>query len=523
MRWLKMIPAPLIIELSDELRRAALCLVNSISFKNLSLDKEELLNRMGCRLIVLPSGAALSSPLETPSGGVTYGKLLFGGVTRFRLLPRGSGHRRVYQRAGERKEIMESSGDNSQSWLQFGGPLRMYEAVDMGPACVLEVTILPVQSSMTPLFNENESSQIFEDMAGFHFPTILNSLLCHETDLPGRDKAKLDADQNTVQKKVPVTSFDDQFSAHLKRRVGGLQPEIEAIIRRVLDGRAISPEPRGGKDKSALEAKELSALGLSPVRGLLLYGPSGTGKTMLAREISGAICALEPKILSAPELLDRWVGGSEKLVRSLFEDAEAELSACNGDPVKSALHVIVIDEIDAVFRKRSASSEGDAGEATRASAVNQILSKLDGVDAIPNVLLIGMTNRRELIDDALLRPGRLEVQIKIGLPGENARREILQIHFNGLRQRGRLSHPLCQSIDGRKSWEKRSWANPFRRRETLADLARMTDGFSGADIAGLVRCAGSIALSRSRQQGHGVDGLLITMEDVASALKEVKQ
>ena len=98
----------------------------------------------------------------------------------------------------------------------------------------------------------------------------------------------------------------------------------------------------------------------------------------------------------------RWVGGSEKMVRALFADAEVELAVCNGDPTKSALHVIVIDEIDAVFRKRS--SADDSGESTRASVVNQILSKLDGIHSIPNVLLIGMTNRRELLDSALLRP-----------------------------------------------------------------------------------------------------------------------
>lgn len=84
---------------------------------------------------------------------------------------------------------------------------------------------------------------------------------------------------------------------------------------------------------------------------------------------------------------------SEKQVRSLFQDAEAELAACHGDVTKSALHVIVIDEIDAVFRKRTSSE--DSGETTRSSVVNQILAKLDGVQAIPNVLLIGMTNESE--------------------------------------------------------------------------------------------------------------------------------
>jgi SpoVK/Ycf46/Vps4 family AAA+-type ATPase len=263
------------------------------------------------------------------------------------------------------------------------------------------------------------------------------------------------------------------------------------------------------------------------------------------------------------------VGGSEKLVRDLFSDAEAELAACGGDATRSALHVIVIDEIDAVFRKRT--SAEDSGEATRSSTVNQILSKLDGVNSIPNVLLIGMTNRRELLDEALLRPGRLEVQIEIPLPDKVARREILRIHFGALRERGRLSQPLCNAIDGQVSRsrildefdpsEKRGMKRRKLKNATYniidylssasvknVDLAHETNGFSGADIEGLVvsfvaiysisslypstynlptnhfkqRCAGSIALSRARRDGGGVESLLITLDDVKQALLEVK-
>lgn len=246
-------------------------------------------------------------------------------------------------------------------------------------------------------------------------------------------------------------------------------------------------------------------------------------QTALAREIAKALQARKPKIVAAPELLDRWVGGSEKLVRALFADAEAELSACNNDPTRSALHVIVIDEIDAVFRKRS-SSEG-SGEATRSSVVNQILAKLDGVNSIPNVLLIGMTNRRELLDEALLRPGRLEVQIEIPLPNKEGRREILGIHFSELRKRGRLSIPLCAALDGlppmglpAKQTKRGILHRTFRSSFDLADATR---GFSGADIAGLVRCAGSLALARCRKDGTGVNSLLITLDDVQQALGEV--
>jgi vesicle-fusing ATPase len=256
--------------------------------------------------------------------------------------------------------------------------------------------------------------------------------------------------------------------------------------------------------------------------------------------------------VAAPELLDRWVGSSEKLIRSLFADAEAELASCNGDATKSALHVIVIDEIDAVFRRRS--SADDSGEATRSSAVNQILAKLDGVKSIPNVLLIGMTNRRELLDDALLRPGRLEVQILVPKPDVEGRRDILNIHFEALRKKGRLSKPLCCAIDGVKyeggsdkdeedalllqtKTSNSKQPSSSRKRDKLKKMAKQlvpsvsnrnfdlagaaTQGYSGADLAGLVRCAGSMALSRTRSAGSGIEELLITLDDVKNALNEV--
>ena len=305
------------------------------------------------------------------------------------------------------------------------------------------------------------------------------------------------------------------------------------------------------KKRARLDAEELSLLGLQPVRGLLLYGKPGVGKTLIVREIARLISSRPPKIVSASELLDRWVGGSEKLVRELFKDAEEELKMCQmtaapGEEdtafLNSALHVIVIDEIDAVFRARVDAS------ITQNSVVNQLLAKLDGVNALPNVLMIGMTNRRELLDPALLRPGRLEVQLEIPMPGKDERREILNIHFGALRKKNRLSYPLRCAIDGvatdndygdhiseseyeqketgRKRRALKRAASNFisntNRRSNVYDLASETDRYSGADLEGLVRCAGSIALSRARVDGGGVESLLITLDDVKKALKEVK-
>jgi len=177
-------------------------------------------------------------------------------------------------------------------------------------------------------------------------------------------------------------------------------------------------------------------------------------------------------------------------------------------------HVVVIDEIDACFRKRGG-IEGDAGGMVRDSTVNQMLGILDGVRELENTLVIGMSNRRELLDDALLRSGRLEVQVEIGLPGGEERQEIIDIVFRNLREKGRIEEEAIPFIyggrdDGKK--ERRMWR---RRREM--NLRVSTRGWTGADLAALVRSAVSFSLERDTQ------GLpwIVTKEDCRKAVKEI--
>jgi vesicle-fusing ATPase len=485
-----------------------------------------MLDRIGCRIIIIPSGKELVSPICTPAGAMAFGKLLYGGVTRYRMIGGGVNKRK----AGERTEVFSQQ---TKSWLQYGGPIRTYEAVDMGPCALVELLMLPKGLAVQTLDDE-----FGEEMACTQMPWPAQSMFEFVPDQNVVSiERKMDNESNSVNMDFQGLNHVQELESSFQSKLGGLSSQVEAIVRRVLDGRIIRPV--GDENDSpiaesrALDAQAMLELGLQPVKGLLLYGPPGCGKTALAREISKCLDARPPKIVSAPELLDRWVGGSEKLVRSLFADAELELKQCNGDTTRSALHVIVIDEIDAVFRKRS--SAEDSGEVTRASAVNQILSMLDGINSPGNILVIGMTNRRELLDEALLRPGRLEVQVCIPPPDREGRREILQIHFDALRRQGKLSQPLCQAIDGVRQvkgntdlpfWRqnRKRFTVPFTGGQ-IKDLAadQWTRGFSGADIAGLVRSSGSLALSRVRQNDERLENLLITVEDVFEALKEVKQ
>jgi len=528
-RWMKNVPAPLMVDLSVSFHHQISGILKSNYYKDehnnilqqkliLESSLEEFLSRIACHVILLPSGCELQTPFQTPTGGISYGKLLYGGVKRSRLVNNGSSgiNRKQPQRvAGERTAIMKFPDDNIPCWSQYGGPRRRFEAVDMGPAAFLEIILLPAGLNV----NEIDRDENVESGGGIMMMTT-TQLGFEPSSI--FQLARTNITSEIARAKQHTEQYDDRNpDIDISDVVGGLREQIEAVTRRVL----VSEE----------ELIDLQELGLTlRPRGILLYGKPGVGKTIFAKQIAKKLNVQSINAIAAPELLDKWVGGSEKLVRELFKDAEAD-----DDSAASSLHVIIIDEIDAVFRKRSVSE--DSGEITRNSLVNQLLAKIDGVRELPNVLVIGMTNRKELIDEALLRPGRLEVQLHIPMPDAKGRREILKIHFDALLKNGRLSQPLCLSINGDSDplaqpsslkkypsllQKMKSFLMPSSSRYTIIrDLAEdpVTGGFSGADIAGLVRCAGSIALARSRRDGSGVDGVIITLSDVYSALDELKK
>ncbi|KAL5043762.1 hypothetical protein BDW71DRAFT_187324 [Aspergillus fruticulosus] len=258
-----------------------------------------------------------------------------------------------------------------------------------------------------------------------------------------------------------------------KMGIGGLDSEFHTIFRRAFASRIFPPDI-------------VQKLGIQHVKGILLFGPPGTGKTLLARQIGKMLNAREPKIINGPEVLNKFVGQSEENIRKLFADAEQEYKE-KGD--ESGLHIIIFDELDAVCKQRGSGAGGGTGVGD--SVVNQLLSKMDGVDQLNNILLIGMTNRKDMIDDALLRPGRLEVHVEISLPDEAGRAQILGIHTQNMRQ----SDLMDPSVN-------------------LSELAALTKNYSGAEIAGLVKAATSFAFNR-----HIDSGKTVRVKDDAADMK----
>lgn len=267
--------------------------------------------------------------------------------------------------------------------------------------------------------------------------------------------------------------------------IGGLNKEFQDIFRRAFASRVVPPDI-------------MKKMGQKHARGMLLFGPPGCGKTLIARQIGKALHARPPKIVNGPEILNKYVGQSEENIRALFADAEKE-QAERGDD--SELHIIIFDEFDAICKQRGSTG---GGTGVNDSIVNQLLSKIDGVDSLNNILLIGMTNRKDMLDEAVLRPGRFEVHVEVGLPDEEGRLQILKIHTHSMRDGGMLGADV-----------------------SLPELAERTKNYTGAEIEGLVRAAATQVYARhidvnDLSKAADFSGAKVTMADFAAALAEIK-
>ena len=260
----------------------------------------------------------------------------------------------------------------------------------------------------------------------------------------------------SVEIEAPKVGWDD---------IGGLET-VKQTLQEAVEGALLYPELYQRTKAKA-------------PRGILLWGPPGTGKTLLAKAVAAQARANFIAV-NGPELLSKWVGASEQAVRELFTKAR-----------QAAPCVVFMDEIDSLAPARG-SFQTDAGVSDR--VVGQLLTELDGLHECPNVLLVGATNRPEALDPALLRAGRLDLQIKVDLPDRDSRFGILQVHNH--------DRPLTD-VD-------------------LAYWAIQTEGWNGADLALLSNQAALAAVRRHRAAGNpDPDTIQITTADFTIAFQRL--
>ena len=240
----------------------------------------------------------------------------------------------------------------------------------------------------------------------------------------------------------------------------------------------------GGLDKQVNEIKEVVELplkkpelfkkvGIKPPKGILLYGPPGTGKTLLAKAVANSTNSTFIEIVAA-ELVQKFIGEGAKLVKEIFEMARSKAPA-----------IVFIDELDALASKRM--EIGTSGEREVNRTFMQLLAELDGFDPLDNVKVIGATNRKDILDSAIIRPGRLDRLIKVPAPDKEGREEVFKIHSKNM---------------------------TFEKGLRTKDLVAKMENFSGAEVHAVCTEAGYFAIRNNRTK--------VTKEDLLKAIAKVK-
>lgn len=345
------------------------------------------------------------------------------------------------------------------------------------------LTILKIHTRNMPLAQDVDLKKIAEITHGF----------------VGADLSSLakEAAMNVLRKLLPAINIEDNKTIDpgiLKNVMISMSDFMEALkvvrpsaLREVLiETPNVSWSDVGGLDDVKQEMKEavewplkhkdaFKKLGVKPPKGILLYGPPGTGKTMLAKAVAKESEANFIAV-KGPELLSKWVGESEKAVREIFKKAR-----------QASPSIIFFDEIDSIASRRG----GGMGEDHKVTerVVNQLLTEMDGMQELADIVIVAATNRPDILDTALLRPGRFDRILLVGSPEKKAREAIFKVHTKGM--------PLAKDVD-------------------LKKLVEATEGYVGADIESVCREAAMLALRKD------IKAKEIKMTQFDEALKKVR-
>jgi transitional endoplasmic reticulum ATPase len=341
---------------------------------------------------------------------------------------------------------------------------RFDRELDIGiPDPTGRLEILRIHTKNMKLADDVDLETIANETHGYVGADL--AALCSEAALAQiREKMDLiDLEEDTIDAEVLdmlAVSMDN-----FRFALGASNPS--ALRETVVEVPNTSWEDIGGLEKVKLELQELVQypvehpekflkFGMNPSKGVLFYGPPGCGKTLLAKAIANE-CQANFISIKGPELLTMWFGESEANVRDVFDKARA-----------AAPCVLFFDELDSIAKSRG-SSLGDAGGSSD-RVINQVLTEMDGMNAKKNVFIIGATNRPDIIDPAVLRPGRLDQLIYIPLPDETSRTSILKANLR--------KSPIADDVD-------------------INYIAKMTKGFSGADLTEICQRACKLAIRES--------------------------
>jgi transitional endoplasmic reticulum ATPase len=381
--------------------------------------------------------------------------------------------------------------DSLDPALRRGG--RFDREIEVGvPDKEGRMEILQVHTRGMPLTDDTDLDVYAENTHGFVGADLES--LAKESAMTAlrRVRPEIDLDSEEIDSEVleSLRVTDEDFKGALK----GIEPSaLREVFVEVPD---VTWEDVGGLETTKDRLREtiqwpidypevFETMDMASAKGVLLYGPPGTGKTLLAKAIANEANSNFISI-KGPELLNKFVGESEQGVRDVFSKAR-----------ENAPTVVFFDEIDSIAGERG-QRMGDSGVGER--VVSQLLTELDGVEDLDDVVIIAATNRPDLIDSALLRPGRLDRHVHVPVPDEEARKAIFEVHTK--------NKPLADDVD-------------------LESLAQQSEGYVGADIEAVSREAAMIATrefigSVEPEDVNGsVDNVRITMEHFEDALEEV--